>query len=162
MSRSRQYLRTHRFRFLYDRNGSECCPCYRHDCRWHRSVLQQHYDSVNPFAITHRHNSFIIVINDDVRNLTRVPVLAVNAVIAITMTGLIRMIAGVLGPAPRRTYPTRSRPNGRVVIRVEIAGRQSDARDMLTSVSRELIGRPNSCTTYNLRIVRFGNAKKTG
>lgn len=94
--------------------------------------------------------------------LFRVPVLAVNAVIAITMTGLIRMIAGVLGPAPRRTYPTRSRPNGRVVIRVEIAGRQSDARDMLTSVSRELIGRPNSCTTYNLRIVRFGNAKKTG
>lgn len=53
-----RYQRTHRFRFLYDRNGSECCPCYRRDCRWHRSVLQQYYDSVNPFAIPYQLKSW--------------------------------------------------------------------------------------------------------
>lgn len=84
-------------------------------------------------------------------NLTRIPVFtAMSTVIAITMSRLIGMIARILRPASGRTYSTRSRPNGGVVIQVEIASRQGDARDMLTSVSRELIGWSNSCTTYNL------------
>lgn len=68
--------------------------------------------------------------------LTRIPMLAaVNTVIAIAMPGLIGMIARVLGPASRRAYPTRARPDDGIVIRIEIAGRQGHPRDMLTSVS---------------------------
>lgn len=90
------------------------------------------------------------------KNLTRIPVLAaVNTVIAIAMPGLIGMIARILRPASGRAYPTRFRPNSGIVIRVEIADCQNDAGNMLTSVSRELIRRPNSCTTHNLRIAQL-------
>lgn len=57
-----------------------------------------------------------------------------NTVIAIAMPGLIGMIARILRPTSGRAYPTRFRPNSGIVIRVEIADRQNDARNMLTSV----------------------------
>lgn len=86
-------------------------------------------------------------------SLTRVPMLAtVNTVVAVAMTGLIGLVAGVLRPASGRTYPTRARPDGGIVTRVKITCRQGDARDMLTSISRELIRRSDSCATYNPRI----------
>lgn len=148
MSQARHMQHTHRFRFPCDRNASECYPCCHRDCRSRHFVLQRNCEiSIERFVFSrlsffkHRLPVFNV-------SLTRIPMLtAVNTVIAVAMSGMIGMIAGVLRPASGRAYSTRPRPNGGVVIRVEIAGRQSDARYMLTSVRRELIGRPNSCTT---------------